>query len=202
MLLGQNQVNPLVLWRGTKIVSEAALHTTHVEINRIWLESVPDDWGVLQRECIWNWPIIFIIDPTYVWYLPITYPWYTNVWNRHRESKNTKLYEIGSGTKLFITFELKVIRHEEREAQSFYADFSTCPPPRAAPSRKQLVWSRRAPKVNPPRQELNLLLFLKSQPMFLVCDVTPIPWSQFLSGIFIWTSLNDTSSPRAREHLR
>ena len=30
-----------------------------------------------------------------------------DMWNRHRESKNTKLYEIGSGTKLFITFELK-----------------------------------------------------------------------------------------------
>ena len=37
-------------------------------------------------------------------------------------SKYTKLYEIGSGTKLFITFELKVIRHEERVTQSFYAD--------------------------------------------------------------------------------
>ena len=33
-------------------------------------------------------------------------------------------------------------------------------------------------------------------------DVTHIPWSQILSGIFILTSLNDTSSPRAREHLR
>ena len=75
------------------------------------------------------------------------------MWNRYRESKNTKLYEIGSGTKLFITFELKVIRHEEREAQSFYADFSICPPrppplPRAAPSRKLLVWSRQTQKVN------------------------------------------------------
>ena len=30
-----------------------------------------------------------------------------DMWNRHRESKNTKLYEIGSGTELFITFELK-----------------------------------------------------------------------------------------------
>ena len=38
-----------------------------------------------------------------------------------------KLYEIGSGTKLFITFELKVIRQEERETQSFQADFSICP---------------------------------------------------------------------------
>ena len=29
------------------------------------------------------------------------------MWNRHRESKNTKHYESGSGTKLFITFEFK-----------------------------------------------------------------------------------------------
>ena len=43
---------------------------------------------------------------------------YTDVWNRHRKSKNTKLYEIGSGTKIFITFELKVIRHEERETHN------------------------------------------------------------------------------------
>ena len=34
----------------------------------------------------------------------------------------------------FITFELKVIRHEEGETQSFYADcFYICPKPRAAP---------------------------------------------------------------------
>ena len=51
------------------------------------------------------------------------------MWNRHRESTNTKLYKIGSGTKLFITLELKVIRHEEREAQPFYAEFFICPPP-------------------------------------------------------------------------
>ena len=30
-----------------------------------------------------------------------------------------KLYEIGSGMKLFITFELKVIQHEEREKHNF-----------------------------------------------------------------------------------
>ena len=45
----------------------------------------------------------------------VTYPWYTDMWNKHRESKNTKLYEINSGTKAFITFELKVIQHERRE---------------------------------------------------------------------------------------
>ena len=36
---------------------------------------------------------------------------------------------LSSGTKLFITFELKAIRHKESDTQSFYADFSICPPP-------------------------------------------------------------------------
>ena len=41
----------------------------------------------------------------------------------------TKLVQVRN----FITFELKVIRHEERETQSFYADcFYSCPKPRAA----------------------------------------------------------------------
>ena len=43
---------------------------------------------------------------------------YTAVGNRHRESKNTKLYKIGSGTKLlFVFLSLKVFRHEERERE-------------------------------------------------------------------------------------
>ena len=53
---------------------------------------------------------------------------YTDVWNRHRESKKTILYEIGSGTKLFITFKLKVIRHEERETKSFLCWLFHLPP--------------------------------------------------------------------------
>ena len=44
---------------------------------------------------------------------------YTDMWNKHRESEIHDIHEIGSGTKHFITFELKVIRHEERETQSF-----------------------------------------------------------------------------------
>ena len=35
---------------------------------------------------------------------------------------------LSSLTKLFITFELKVFRHKERDTQSSYADFSICPP--------------------------------------------------------------------------
>ena len=42
---------------------------------------------------------------------------YTDVWNRHRESEIHAIHEIGSGTKLFITFELNLIRHEERERE-------------------------------------------------------------------------------------
>ena len=130
---------------------------------------------------------------------------YTDVWNRHRESKNTKLYEIDSSTKLFITFELKVIQYE-REAQSFYADFSICPPPRVAPSCKLLVWSPWAPKVNliPLRQELNSLLFLKSQnPQPTLPGMTSFT-SLVLFPIwgFILTSENDAYSLRAREYLR
>ena len=62
-------------------------------------------------------------------------------------------HEIGSGTKLFITFELKVIRHEERETQSFYADcfyiVSSEPNQRAAPVAHKIVWP-------PPGLNLNL----------------------------------------------
>ena len=118
---------------------------------------------------------------------------------------------LSSGTKPFITFELKVFRHEERETQPFYADcfyiVSSQPNQRAAPVALKVVWPRPALNLDPLvwRQELNSLLFLKfqnSQPTLPVSDVTHVPWSQFLSGIFILTSLNDTSSPRAREHLR
>ena len=92
-----------------------------------------------------------------------------DVCNRHRESKSTKLYEIGSVTKLFITFEFKVIRQkretqrllkviklkvirQERETQSFYADcfyiVSSQPNQRAAPVAHKVVWPRPTLKVN------------------------------------------------------
>ena len=130
----------------------------------------------------------------------------TNTWNVHRmfilidieyrnpETRKT-LRLLSSGTKIFITFELKVIRHEERERERHNLSMLT-----AFPSESTCGTQ----KVNllPPRQELNSLLFLNSQPTLPVHDVTYIPWSQFLSAIFILTSLNDISSPRAREHLR
>ena len=73
----------------------------------------------------------------------------------------TRNYEISSGTKLFITFELKVIRHEEKETQSFYADYfyivSSQPNKCSALVAHKVVWPRPALKVNLllPRRELN-----------------------------------------------
>ena len=83
-------------------------------------------------------------------------------------TRNT-LRLLSSGTKLFITFELKVFRHEERETQSFYADcfyiVSSQPNQRAAPVAHKFVWPRPALNLDSlvQRQELNSLLFLKSQ---------------------------------------
>ena len=66
------------------------------------------------------------------------------MWNKHRETKNTKFYETGSGTKLFITFEVKVFRHEERKTQSFYADWfyiiSSQPNQCTAPVAHKVIW--------------------------------------------------------------
>ena len=69
----------------------------------------------------------------------------------------------------FITFELKVIRHEERERErdnlSTLTAFTSAPNHVWHPICKLQVWPRWAPKVNLPIQmpELNSLLFLKSQ---------------------------------------
>ena len=118
-----------------------------------------------------------------------------------QESENIKLVQVRN----FITFELKVFRHEERETPSFYADcfyiVSSQPNQRAAPEAHKVVWPRPGLNLDSlvRRQELNPLLFLKSQ--LPVRDVIHIPWLQFQSGIFILTSLNDTSSQRAHEHL-
>ena len=73
---------------------------------------------------------------------------YTDVWNIHRESEIKDIHKIGSGTKLFITLELKVIRHEERETHTFYADcfyiVSSQPNQRAAPVAHKVVWPHPA----------------------------------------------------------
>ena len=79
------------------------------------------------------------------------HPHDTDIWNVHwifityihrtQESWNTKntfdfLVQVRN---FFITFQLKVLRHKERDTHSFYSGFSICSPPiRAAPATRPL----------------------------------------------------------------
>ena len=114
--------------------------------------------------------------------------------------KKKHLRPLSSGTKLFFYLCVKRFFGIRREEQSFYADFSICPPPsRAAPVAHIFVSPR-------PGLNLNSLTFLKPPQILRTsfrCMTSFIsPGHTFLSGTLILTSVNDTSSPHARQHLR
>ena len=99
----------------------------------------------------------------------------------------------------------------ERETQSFYADcfyiVSSQPNQRAVPVAHKVVWPRPGLNLNLPvrRQELNSLIFLKSQKSSAHASGAwrlSHPVVSFPIWGFILTSVNDASSPCAREHLR
>ena len=125
----------------------------------------------------------------------------------HRNLETQKyLRLLCSGTKLFITFEFKGSSTQgERYTFFLFWHFHLHTPlSRAAHVVRKFVWPLRAPKVDPSRSvsssKLNQLTFsnLTKSSVPPVYNVIQIP----LSGIFILTSLNDTSAPRAREDLR
>ena len=118
----------------------------------------------------------------------------------------TKLVQVRN----FITFELKVIRHEERErhTQSFYAGcFYICSKPRAAPHLQTTGLASAGPESQPSRSDAGTQLTAFSQiPQILsprfrcMTSFTPSGPISYLG--FILTSVNDASSLHAREHLR
>ena len=72
----------------------------------------------------------------------------------------TKLVQVRN----FITFELKVIRHKERETQSFYADcFYICPKPREAPHLQTTGLASAGPESQPSRSDAGTQLSAFSQ---------------------------------------
>ena len=72
---------------------------------------------------------------------------------------------LSSGTKLFITFELKVIRREEKETQSFYADFSICPKPTCGARPQTTGLASTSPESQPSSSEVGTqLTFLQIPP--------------------------------------
>ena len=137
------------------------------------------------------------------------------MWNRHNVQKWSQTYigirkhEIGSGTKLLFTFlSLKVFRQKERERHTIFLcwlllhrQLSTQPMRGARSAQIRLPSPSSQWRLSRSHVGTQLTAFLKSQPTLPVRDVTHIPWSQFLSRIFILKSLNDTSSLHARKHL-
>ena len=120
------------------------------------------------------------------------------------KSRNTKkhLRLLSSGTKLFITFELKGFFDIRREIPSFYTDFSICPPrPRnmCAPAARPRRASESHPSSSDGKTQLTDFFQITQNPPHTlpVYDVIRIPLFTFPIWGFTLTSLNDTSSPRA-----
>ena len=118
---------------------------------------------------------------------------YMDVWNRHRESNNTKLYEISSGTKLFIIFEFKgYLTWGERDTTFLcwlllHLPQTTCDTPSAnywsglgGPRKSTFPFGRR--------NSTHCFFSNSSNPQTTlpVHDVTHTSWSYFLSGVLFW----------------
>ena len=115
----------------------------------------------------------------------------------------TKLVQVRN----FITFVLKVIRHEERETQSFYADcFYICPKPRAVSHLQTTGLASAGLESQPSCSDAGtqLTAFLKSLKSSALSGMTSFTSPGRISylGIFILTSVKDTFSPHARGQLR
>ena len=129
-----------------------------------------------------------------------------------RKTRNTDDF-LSSGTKLFIyLLEFKFFRHEERETQfltmltvrTLSALNSLTQPTRGHPVDPN--WSRLGElrkSTHPSKSKTQLTAFFqipKSSAHHLLAWRHSHPQSNFLSGVFIVTSVIVTSSPRAREH--
>ena len=149
---------------------------------RVFLRYLYSSGSMLVKDTNLYIPESHIFSKKIICYLEphVTYQWYTDMWNRHRESKIHDIHEIGSGTKLYYLWVKGFSTRGERDTQSFYADcfyiVSSQSNQRAAPIAHKFVWP--GPPLNHDslvrRQELSSLLFLKSQPMLPVRDVTHI----------------------------
>ena len=147
-------------------------------------------------------------------WLHVTYL-YMNTWNRHRMfithigiPKHKKLYEIGSGTKLYYLFEFKGFSTSGERGTIFLCWLFHLPQTTWGPHCKLLAWLQWASESQPSSSDAKTQLpdffqipkILRAR--FRCMTSFTSPGHIFLSGIFILTSLNDTSSPHAHEHLR
>ena len=127
--------------------------------------------------------------------------------HKHRNPENTKFTKLFQVRNFYYLWVKGFSTWEERDTiflcwLILHRQLSTQPTHGARSAQSRLASPSSESRPSSSEARTQLLLFLKSQPTLPVCGVTQIPWSQFLSGIFILTSLNDTPSPRAREQLR
>ena len=128
-----------------------------------------------------------------------------SMWNKHihtdtenvhkcsyayRNPKNTKLVQV---RKFLLLFEFKVFRHEERETQFLQQTHGIF---RRPPTKKNRLPSSRLES-----QLTTIFQIPKSSARRFRAWRHSRPWSYFLSGVLIVTSLIVTSFPRAREYL-
>ena len=126
-----------------------------------------------------------------------------NIKHRNSETRNDFLIQVRN---FLLPLSLKVLRHKKRDTHSFYSGFSICPTPtRAYPTRCKASASKRKSTVfYRGRTQLNSTNWLFSNPpksSAHASDAWRHSHPQALSGIFILTSVNDTSSPRECQHL-
>ena len=108
--------------------------------------------------------------------------------------KNTNDFFF-SGTKHFITFELKSFSTSGERFTFFLCWLFHLPPLTCGVRSAQI-------RLASPRSQSQLTDFSQISAHASGAWRHSHPWSYPLSGIFIVTSLNDSSAPRAREHLR
>ena len=110
---------------------------------------------------------------------------------------------LSSGTKLLLPFSLKVFRHKVKDniflCWLFHLPQTTCDTCRKATG---LASASPESQLSSSEAKSRLTDFSQISAHASGAWLHSHPWSYPLSGIFIVTSLNDTSAPHAREHLR
>ena len=123
-------------------------------------------------------------------------------------TRNT--WRLSSGMKILLPFWVKGFSTWGERATIFlcwlllHRQLSTQPKRGACSAQSRLASPRSESQLSRFEAGTQLSAFLKSQKSSALPGMTSFTSSSLISylGIFILTSVNDTSSPRAREHLR
>ena len=141
--------------------------------------------------------------------LVVTYPWYTDVWNRPKESEIQLFTTSSFRYETFITFWVKGFSRWGRERETIFLcwlllhhQLSTQPTHGARNAQSRLASPSSESQLSSSEAGTQLTAFSQISDHASGAWRHPSTLVQSLSGIFILTSLNNASSLHAREHLR